>query len=86
MANGYFHRAKTFVTSRAGHFFFVFGYLWLLTSVYALHNSIVLADWQLIGHLGPAMVKALVFAKFVLIGEHLKIALETPFTYSGPRD
>jgi hypothetical protein len=38
-----------------------------------LHNSIVLSDWRLIGHLAPAMLKALVFAKFVLIGEHLKL-------------
>ena len=37
------------------------------------HNSIVLSDWRLIGHLAPAMLKALVFAKFVLIGEHLKL-------------
>jgi hypothetical protein len=59
------------VTSRAGHFFFVFGYLWLLLSVYALHNSIVLSDWQLLGHLGPALLKALIFTKFLLIGEHL---------------
>jgi hypothetical protein len=62
---------KAFVLSRAGHFFFVFGYLWLLLSVYALHNSVVLADWHLLGHLAPAMLKALVFTKFLLIGEHL---------------
>lgn len=68
---------KTFVLSRATHFFFVFGYLWLLLSVYALHNSIVLADWRLLGHLGPAMLKALVFTKFLLIGEHL--GLESGF-------
>jgi hypothetical protein len=49
----------------------VFGYLWLLLSVYALHNSVVLSDWRLLGHLGPAMLKALVFTKFLLIGEHL---------------
>ena len=61
------------VVSRAGHFFFIFGYLWLLLSVYALHNSIVLSNWQLLGHLGPAMLKALVFAKFLLIGEHLRV-------------
>ncbi|HEY2874755.1 MAG TPA: hypothetical protein VGJ56_22710 [Reyranella sp.] len=65
---------KAFVLSRAGHFFFVFGYLWLLLSVYALHNSVVLADWHLLGHLAPAMLKALVFTKFLLIGEHLGLA------------
>jgi hypothetical protein len=64
---------KAFVLERVAHSFFIFGYLWLLLSVYALHNSIVLSDWQLIGHLGPAMLKALVFTKFVLIGEHLKL-------------
>jgi hypothetical protein len=69
----YFHSIKTFVAERAGHVLFVFGYLWLLLSVYALHNSIVLADWRLLGHLGPATVKALVFAKIVLIGEHLRV-------------
>ncbi len=46
----------------------------LLLSVYALHNSVVLADWRLLGHLGPAMLKALVFTKFLLIGEHLGLA------------
>src|SRR5664279_669005 len=58
---------------KARHFFIIFAYLWLLLSVYALHNSIVLSDWKLLGHLAPAMLKALVFAKFVLIGEHLKL-------------
>jgi len=67
------HSFKAFVFARAGHFFFIFGYLWLLLSVYALHNSIALSDWRLLGHLGPAMLKALVFTKFVLIGEHLKL-------------
>ena len=38
MVSGHFHGLKVFVVSRAGHFFFVFGYLWLLLSVYALHN------------------------------------------------
>jgi hypothetical protein len=59
--------------AKANHFFFVFGYLWLLLSVYALHNSIVLADWRLVDHLWPAMLKALIFTKFLLIGEHLKL-------------
>ncbi len=73
MFSGQVHAAKAFVLVKAGHFFFIFGYLWLLLSVYALHNSIVLSDWRLLGHLAPAMLKALIFAKFVLIGEHLKL-------------
>src|SRR4051812_24377049 len=73
MVSGHFHGLKVFVVSRAGHFIFVFGYLSLLLSVYALHNSIVLADWHLLGHLWPAMLKALIFTKFLLIGEHLKL-------------
>jgi hypothetical protein len=73
MFSGPAHSVKAFVFQRAGHFFFIFGYLWLLLSVYALHNSIVLSNWRLIGHLVPAMLKALVFTKFVLIGEHLKL-------------
>jgi hypothetical protein len=67
------HSAKVFVLEKTSHFLFVFVYLWLLLSVYALHNSIVLSDWRLLGHLGPAMLKALIFAKFVLVGEHLKL-------------
>jgi hypothetical protein len=74
MIGAYARGLKTFILSRAGHFFFVFGYLWLLLSVSALHNSIVLEDWRLLGHLGPAMLKALVFTKFLLIGEHLGLA------------
>jgi len=73
MLSGHVQTIKTFVLPRASHFFIIFIYLWLLLSVYALHNSIVLSDWRLIGHLAPAMLKALVFAKFVLIGEHLKL-------------
>ncbi len=73
MFSGQADSIKANVRARAGHFFFIFGYLWLLLSVYAVHNSIVLSDWRLIGHLGPAMLKALVFTKFVLIGEHLKL-------------
>jgi hypothetical protein len=65
--------AKAFVVEKGSHFLFIFVYLWLLLSVYALHNSIVLSDWRLLGHLGPAMLKALIFAKFVLIGEHLNL-------------
>jgi hypothetical protein len=61
------------IEEKLGHFIFVFGYLSLLLSVYALHNSIVLADWHLLGHLWPAMLKALIFTKFLLIGEHLKL-------------
>jgi hypothetical protein len=67
------HAAKPTMRERVGHFFFIFSYLWLLLSVYALHNSIVLSDWRLLSHLGPALLKALVFTKFVLIGEHLKL-------------
>jgi hypothetical protein len=73
MSSAHAHGIKAFVLARAGHFFFIFGYLWLLLSVYALHNSIVLSDWRLLGHLGPALLKALVFTKFVLIGEHLRL-------------
>lgn len=73
MSSGKVHGVRAILFERMGHFFIIFFYLWLLLSVYALHNSIVLSDWRLIGHLGPALLKALVFAKFVLIGEHLKL-------------
>ena len=66
------HRGKT-VFQRMGHFLVVFAYLWLLLCVYTLHNSVVLPDWGLAAHLGAATLKALVLAKFVLIGEHLKL-------------
>src|SRR3546814_9407075 len=58
---------------RFGHFLTVIAYLWLLLSVYTLHNSMVLSDWGLVEHLGAATLKALVFAKFVVIGEHLTL-------------
>lgn len=72
--------------AKANHFFFVFGYLWLLPSVYALHNSIVLADWHLLDHLLPLMLKAPIFSKFLRIGEHLKLGArfeKTPLTWPG---
>ncbi|MBX3493998.1 MAG: hypothetical protein KF899_13620 [Parvibaculum sp.] len=67
------HSGKTGWLFRLRHFFFIFAYLWLLLSVYTLHNTLVLSDWGLLAHLGAATLKALVFAKFVLIGEHLKL-------------
>ena len=44
MFSGQVQTVKTFVLPRASHFFIIFIYLWLLLSVYALHNSIVLSD------------------------------------------
>jgi hypothetical protein len=59
--------------ARADHAFRVFAYLWLLLTVYALHDSISLSHHPLIGDLGAAVLKALVLAKFMLIGEHMKL-------------
>jgi len=67
------HSGKTGWLFRLRHFLFIFVYLWLLLSVYTLHNALVLSDWSLLTHLGAVTLKALVFAKFVLIGEHLKL-------------
>jgi hypothetical protein len=61
------------IFSRVGHFLIIFAYLWLLLSVYTLHNSVVFSDWPFFVHLGAATLKALIFAKFILIGEHLKL-------------
>ena len=66
------HHGKTLL-DRMGHFLIVFAYLWLLLSVYTLHNSIRLPEWGIAAHLGAATMKALVLAKFVLIGEHMKL-------------
>ena len=67
------HRGKTTLLGRMGHFLIITAYLWLLLAVYTLHNAVVLPDWGLAAHLGAATLKALVLAKFVLIGEHLKL-------------
>ena len=67
------HGFKAVALAKTSHFLIIFVYLWLLLSVYALHNSIVLSDWHLLGHLAPAVLKALIFTKFILIGEHLKL-------------
>jgi hypothetical protein len=72
MTSGTAHGGKT-MFDRISHFLIIFAYLWLLLSVYTLHNSLVLSDWELAEHFGAATLKALVFAKFVLIGEHLKV-------------
>lgn len=73
MTTGRPHSGKTGWFFRLRRFFFIFAYLWLLLSVYTLHNALVLTDWSLVAHLGAATLKALVFAKFILIGEHLKL-------------
>jgi hypothetical protein len=72
MTSGTAHGGKT-VFDRISHFLIIFAYLWLLLSVYTLHNSLIFSNWELAEHLGSATLKALVFAKFVLIGEHLKL-------------
>ena len=73
MSSGQDRSYTAIIEEKLGHFVFVFGYLSLLLSVYALHNSIVLTNWHLLGHLWPAMLKALIFTKFLLIGEHLHL-------------
>lgn len=64
--------AKTFF-QRISHFLVIAAYLWLLLSVYTLHNAIMTSQWNLLAHLGDVTVKALLFGKFVLIAEHLHI-------------
>ena len=59
--------------NKANHLFRVFAYLWLLLTVYALHDSITLSHHPLLGELGAAALKALVLTKFMLIGEHMKL-------------
>lgn len=66
------HGKKSFI-GRIGHFLIIAAYLWLLLVIYTLHNAVVLSDWQIAAHLGATTLKALVLAKFVLIGEHLKL-------------
>lgn len=73
MSTGRPHSGKTGWFFRLRNFFFIFAYLWLLLSVFTLHNALVLPDWGLLAHFGAATLKALVFAKFILIGEHLKL-------------
>jgi hypothetical protein len=65
--------AKPTLLGRLSHFLIIFAYLWLLLTMFTLHNSIVMTNWELAEHLGSATLKALVFAKFILIGEHLKL-------------
>jgi hypothetical protein len=63
---------KTFF-QRISHFLIIAAYLWLLMSVYTLHNAVLTSDWNLAAQLGTITVKALLFGKFVLIAEHLHL-------------
>lgn len=63
---------KTFL-QRISHFLIIAAYLWLLMSVYTLHNAVLASEWNLLAHLGDVTVKALLFGKFVLIAEHLHL-------------
>ena len=73
MAEKQGHGFAQTMMNKANHLFRVFAYLWLLLTVYALHDSITLSHHPLLGELGGAALKALVLAKFMLIGEHLKL-------------
>ena len=64
--------SKTFF-QRISHFLLVAAYLWLLLSVFTLHNAVTASDWTLATHLGEVTLKALLFGKFVLIAEHLHL-------------
>ncbi len=64
--------SKTFF-QRISHFLIIAAYLWLLLSVYTLHNAIMASQWNLLAHLGDVTLKALLFGKFVLIAEHLHL-------------
>ena len=63
---------KTFF-QRISHFLIIAAYLWLLMSVYTLHNAVLSADWNLAAQLSTITLKALLFGKFVLIAEHLHL-------------
>tara|TARA_R110000868_G_scaffold192096_1_gene436439 strand:+ start:992 stop:1501 length:510 start_codon:yes stop_codon:yes gene_type:complete len=64
--------SKTFF-QRISHFLLIAAYLWLLLSVFTLHNAVTASDWTLATHLGEVTLKALLFGKFVLIAEHLHL-------------
>lgn len=64
--------SKTFF-QRISHFLIIAAYLWLLLSVYTLHNAVMTSEWNLLAHLGEITLKALLFGKFVLIAEHLHL-------------
>ena len=64
---------KKTLFQRMSHFLLIAAYLWLLLSVFTLHNAITASDWSLLTHLGEVTLKALLFGKFVLIAEHLHL-------------
>ncbi|MFZ0425652.1 MAG: DUF4339 domain-containing protein [Xanthobacteraceae bacterium] len=68
------------------HFLLMFVYLWIVFGMFALHESIVLAQHQIsyVSH-GFAVVNALVFAKVMLVAEDLRLghrAHGKPLIYS----
>lgn len=64
---------KKTLFQRMEHFLFIAAYLWLLLSVFTLHNAVLSSEWNVFAHLGAVTVKALLFGKFVLIAEHLHL-------------
>jgi len=64
--------SKTFF-QRISHFLIIAAYLWLLMSIYTLHNAVLTSEWNLIARLGDITLKALLFGKFVLIAEHMHL-------------
>lgn len=67
------HAPKKTLFQRIQHFLIIAAYLWLLLSVFTLHNAILSSQWNLFAQLGGITVKALLFGKFVLIAEHLHL-------------
>ena len=56
--------------------------------IVVLTSSDAPSDKQRAGIIGVSafLQKPLLLEEFLALGENLKLALETPFTYSGPRD
>lgn len=65
---------KEKVVAEAKRLFWIFGYFWILLSLFALHKSIILNEPDPFYHQGFALINALILAKIVYLGEAINLA------------
>ena len=68
------NRIKEKSVAETRRLLWIFGYLWVLLGLFAVHRSIVLNQQNLLYHQGFALINAFVLAKIMFIGEAFHVA------------
>jgi hypothetical protein len=67
MVNDELNHFKEKAIIEARRLFWIFAYLWILLSLFALHKAMILSEQDLFYHQGFAVINALVLAKIMFV-------------------